>query len=127
VVFGLGVVITFFCLIKVNLTAYRQMKAINAQQAAVQQTDQNRIKEYKRTFTLGLLAIASVLLYCPSLVIKSIGVTKGKEWNDDFKYTSQQIWLTFVHIQSLINPLILSLRLSYIRAGVIKKLCWCYK
>lgn len=122
--FGLGVVIIFFCLIKVNLTARRQMRAINIQQAAVQPTTQNRIKEYKRTFTLGFLALASVFFYLPTFIIKIIGVTKGKEWNEDFKYISQHIFLTFLHLQSLVNPLILSLRLSYIRAGVKKKLGW---
>jgi ABC-type Fe3+ transport system permease subunit len=124
VVFGVSVVVIVFCFTKVSRIAYRQMKAISVQQAAVQGPNQNKIKEYKRTFALGVVLLASVLLYCPLLIVKIIALTKGKEWNADFKYTAQSYVVAFTHLQSLVNPLILSLRLSYIRACVIKKLCW---
>ncbi|KXJ06598.1 hypothetical protein AC249_AIPGENE28652 [Exaiptasia diaphana] len=71
---GLNVLIILFCSIKVQVTAYRQRRAINAQAATVQlqqeeqEEQERRLKEYKRAFTMGLLVIASILLYCPYII-----------------------------------------------------------
>ncbi|XP_031561281.1 adenosine receptor A3-like [Actinia tenebrosa] len=112
--------IILFCVTKIHLTARRQMRAIVAQQQSVAQ--QSKIKEYKRTFTLGLIVLASVVCLCPILVLKIVGVVNGN-WSDDFKYLSQGIYISGLNLQSLINSIIYSLRLSDIRSGVAKKLC----
>ncbi|XP_031567958.1 D(1)-like dopamine receptor [Actinia tenebrosa] len=117
---GLSFVVILFCVTKIHLTARRQMRAIAAQQEPVVQ--QSKIKEYKRIFTLGLIVLASVACLCPILVLKIVGAVKGN-WSDDFRYISQGIYVTFFHLQSLINPIIYSLRLSDIRTGVAKRLC----
>ncbi|XP_031568930.1 adenosine receptor A1-like [Actinia tenebrosa] len=118
--FGPSFVIIVFCVSKVHLTARRQMRAIVAQQQSVAMK-QSKIKEYKRTFTLGLIVLASVACLCPLLVLKIVGAVKGN-FNDDIRYTSQAIYFTILHLQSIINPIIYSLRLSDIRTGVAKRL-----
>ena len=117
---GPSFVIILFCVAKINLTARRQMRAIAAQEQSVAQ--QSKIKEYKRTFTLGLIVLASVACLCPILIMKIVGAVKGN-WSDDFRYVSQSIYVTCINLQSLINPIIYSLRLSDIRSGVAKRLC----
>ena len=121
--------VILFCTAKVQFTAWRQRRVINLQQAAVQQEDtvqqeeqHKRLQEYKRCFTMALLVITTVLFHCPSIVALIIEVAKGKQVTDDFQYIALPIFITFVCLQSLANPLIMSLRLSYIRKGVKKKL-----
>ncbi|XP_031566596.1 alpha-1A adrenergic receptor-like [Actinia tenebrosa] len=124
-IIALGVVIIVFCLTKVSLTAHRQTRTISIQQATFQQTNNSvldRIKEAKRTFTLGSIVLASALLYCPFVIINIITGIKGQGDNADFKYISRSIALTCLHFQSLLNPFILSLRLSPIREGVTTKM-----
>uniref|UniRef100_A0A6P8IZ05 Trace amine-associated receptor 1-like n=1 Tax=Actinia tenebrosa TaxID=6105 RepID=A0A6P8IZ05_ACTTE len=117
--FGTSFVIILFCVSKVHLAARRQMRAIVAQQQSVAQ--QSKIKEYKRTFTLGLIVLASVACLCPLLVLKIIGTVKGN-LKDDLRYISQAIYFTTLNLQSIIDPIIYSLRLSDIRTGVAKRL-----
>lgn len=122
---GLGTVIIVFCLTKVSLTARRQRMTINVQQAAFQQTNhsvQNRIKERKLTYTLGLIVLASALLYTPFVIIRIIISIKGRRVNADFSYISGSIAVTCLQFQSLVNPFILSFRFSRIRQGVIGKM-----
>ncbi|XP_031569516.1 adenosine receptor A3-like [Actinia tenebrosa] len=117
--FGPSFVVVFFCVTKIHLTARRQMRAISAQQESVAMK-QSKIKECKRTFTLGLIVLASVACLCPILILKIVGVVKGN-WPDNVRFL-HGISLTLLHLQSLINPIIYSLRLSDIRSGVAKRL-----
>ena len=117
--FGPSFVIILFCVAKINLTARRQMRAIAVQQQQFV-TQNSKIKEYKRSFTLGLIMVASVACLCPILILKIVGAAKGN-WIDDMGFL-QGTCFTFIHLQSLINPIIYSLRLSDIRSGVAKKL-----
>ncbi|KAK3702396.1 hypothetical protein QZH41_007470 [Actinostola sp. cb2023] len=120
---GANAVIILFCTVKVQVTAYRHRRAIAQQAAAVQQEEQqNRLQEYKHTFTTGMLVLATVFFYCPFIISAIIEAIKGKDVTDDFKYISQPIYLTFVYLQSLVNPLLMSLRLSYLRQGLKNKL-----
>jgi len=121
---GANAVIILFCTIKVQVTAYRHRRAIAQQEAAVQQQEQqNQLMEYKHTFTVSMLVLAIVLFYCPFIITAAIiEAIKGKDVPDDFKYISQPIYITFAYLQSLVNPLIMSLRLSYLRQGVKNKL-----
>ncbi|XP_020913397.1 trace amine-associated receptor 7h-like [Exaiptasia diaphana] len=114
------------CVGKVYHTSRRQ-RAIIADITAVstqQDIDKTKkmLKELKCYFVFGLVIISTVILYLPSLVTKIIGVSMGQEFTPEFKYIGQFIWVTCVYLQSLANPLIISLRLSYIRKGVFKKL-----
>ncbi|KAK3741765.1 hypothetical protein QZH41_002171 [Actinostola sp. cb2023] len=127
VIIASNVLIILFCTIKVQVTAYRQRRAIAQQVApAVQQEEQeeqqNRLQEYKRIFTMSMLVLASVLFYSPVIITAIIKAIEGKNVPGDFKYISQPIYATFIYLQSLVNPLIMSLRLSYIRQGVKNKL-----
>ncbi|XP_031570581.1 adenosine receptor A1-like [Actinia tenebrosa] len=118
---GPSFVIIFFCVTKIHLTARRQMRTIVAQQQSVAQ--QGKIKEYKRTLTLGLVVLASVVCLCPILILKIVGAVKSNWGDDDFRYLSQGIYFTVMHMQSIINPIIYSFRLSDIRSGVKNKIC----
>ncbi|KAK3737847.1 hypothetical protein QZH41_004787 [Actinostola sp. cb2023] len=123
VVLASNVLIILFCAIKVQVTAHRQRRAIAQQVAAVQQEgQQNRLQEYKRAFTTSMLVLTSVLFYCPLIITVIIEAIKGKDVSDDFKYIARPIYESFIYLQSLVNPLIISLRLSYIRQGVKNKL-----
>ena len=119
-------VITLFCSTKVQMTAYRQSRTIALQQASVQQPDEQqqqeqRIKEYKRVFTMTILVVLSILFYTPFLIVTVIEALNGKDVTSDFQYIASPICTTFLHLQSLINPIIMSLRLSYIRQGIKNK------
>ena len=121
--------VILFCTAKVQFTARRQRRVVDIQHVAVQQEDvvqqeeqRKRLQEYKQCFTMALLVITTVLFYCPGIVSGIIQAAKGKEVTDDFQYIAFPIFVTFIHLQSLVNPLIMSLRLSYIRKGVKKKL-----
>ena len=123
VIIASNVLIILFCTIKVQVTAYRQRRAIAQQAAAVQQEEQqNRLQQYTHAFTVSMLVLATVLFYCPLVITAIIEAIKGKDVTDDFKYISQPIYATFIYLQSLVNPLIMSLRLSYLRQGVKNKL-----
>ncbi|KAK3726502.1 hypothetical protein QZH41_003897 [Actinostola sp. cb2023] len=87
-----------------------------------QQEQQHRLWEYKRAFTMAILVFASILFYCPVMVTLVIQALKGKDVTDDFKYIAYPIYATFGHLQSLVNPLIMSLRMSCVRQGVKKRL-----
>lgn len=118
--------IILFCVWKVYLTAKRQRKTIARQKDAITQRceiekTKIRLKEMKRYSTLGMILLFSIALYLPTLFAKIIGVTLGKDCTTYFKYISQFIWVTCIYIQSLVNPVIVSLRLSNIKRGVSKK------
>ena len=121
---GFNALIILLCTLKVQITAHRQRRAIvNAERASAQyEEQQNRLKEYKNTFTMVLMVLASVLLYLPIIIVTIIETIEGKEVTADFKYISIHISLLFIYLQSLINPIIFSFRLTYIREGLKKKL-----
>ncbi|XP_031567116.1 adenosine receptor A2b-like [Actinia tenebrosa] len=121
---GISLSVVLYCTSKVSKTAHRQMKSINAQQIALQgaSTTADRIKEYKRTFALASIVLISIIFYCPFIIIKVILLANGKEWNSELKYVMPSISMVFVHLQSVVNPIVYSIRLSYIRVGVVKKL-----
>lgn len=132
-------VIILYCSIKVQVTAYRQSRSIALQQASVQQSQQStdepqqpqeeRFKEYKRVFVMTMLIVLSLLFYIPFIVVSAVAAVKGKHVTSDFRYLSIPVCATLIRLQSLINPIIMSLRLSRIRQGIKNKLskvvCFC--
>ena len=115
--------VTLYCSFKVQLTAYRQSRTIALQQEAVQQPDEHQqqekqIQEYKRVFTMTTLVALSILFYTPFIIVTVIQAVTDKDVTSDFNFIAMPICATFVHLQSLINPIIMSLRLSYIRQGI---------
>lgn len=126
VVIGIpGLVVLLFCLYRVQLTAFRQRRAIATQLASVQQTKEqkHRLQEYKRNCVMTLLVFASFIFYCPLIIRAILESVGGEDITEDFKYISLPVCMTFVHLQSLVNP-VMSLRLSHIRNGVKRKLCF---
>ena len=133
VIISVSALVIVYCSIKVQLTAYRQNKAIAMQVQSVQQQEQTdeqqqvqqqreeRRKEYKRVFTMTMLVVVSVIFYTPFIVVGVIEAVMAEDMGA-LKYFAPPICLTFVHLQSLINPIVMSLRLSYIREGIKKKL-----
>jgi hypothetical protein len=106
-----------FCTIKVHVTAFCQKRTIAAQH----QENQLRIKDYKRTVTIGIVLVFLVVLYSVWLILKII------ERRLDHSSTLlinwlQTIWVTCVHLQSLLNPVIYSIRLHEIRYSILRKL-----
>lgn len=129
-VMAINIFITMFCTVKVQITAYRKRRAIQAQVQAVKDTntsnstdeDDTRGQHFKYGMTMTLILLATFLFYCPYIINSVILSFKGKNVTDDFKYINFAIDSTFVHLQSLVNPIVVSLRLSYIRKGVKDKL-----
>ena len=120
------VVTILYCTSKVQLTAYRQSRNIALQQESVlqpdeQQQQEQRLKDRKRVFTMTILVVLSILFYIPSTIVTVIQVVKGEDETSDFQYLTMPICTTFTHLQSLINPIIMSLRLSYIRQAIKNK------
>lgn len=124
--FVLHVLVTLVCTAKVQIIAQRQRNAIQAQVQAVQQdtTEEasRRRQQFKHALNITVIVLATFLLYCPNIVSSIIQLTKGKDITDDFQYISHPISVTSAHLQSLVNPILISLRLSYIREGVKNKL-----
>ncbi|XP_020910380.1 histamine H2 receptor-like [Exaiptasia diaphana] len=128
---GLNNLVMLYCGIKVQVTAYRQRRTIALQQESVQQPDeqqrqQERLKEYKRVFMTTILVIVSILFYVPFIIIAVIQAVKSKDVMRDLTYIDIPICLTLLHVQSLINPILVSLRLSYIRTSIKNKLVSCF-
>lgn len=120
---AVNIVITAYCTIKVQMTAYRQRRAIQNQVEAVQQetTEEEVIRRRQQSMcrmTMSLIVVATFLFYCPYIITTIIHLTQGKDVTDDFQYLSFTISVTFVHLQSLVNPIVISLRLSYIREEI---------
>jgi len=126
---AINILIIVYCTIRVQITAHRHRRAINAQLQAVQQKtntdeDNRRRRQFKQAMTMALVVLSTFLFYCPYILNGILLSTKGKDFSDDFKFINFAIDLTFIHLQSLVNPIVISLRLSYIRAGVkTKVLC----
>ncbi|XP_028516693.1 histamine H2 receptor [Exaiptasia diaphana] len=124
---GLNVLIILYCSMKVQVTAYRQRRAIAAHAATVQlqqeeqEKQERRLEEHKRAFTMGVLVLASILLYCPYIINAILLANNGGDRSNFI--STPGFAATFIHLQSLLNPIIVSLRLSYIREGVKNKLC----
>ena len=121
------ILITSICTVKVHITANRKRRRItNAEPTTSEQEEQQiRLKEYKQTFSMSLMVLASVILYCPFMAVMITRAIEGKEVTNDFKYIAPDISIIFVNLQSLVNPIIFSLRLSYIHEGVKNKLFCC--
>lgn len=116
-----------YCSFKVQLTAYRQSKTIAKQLSSVQQSHEQQelekqLQEYKRVFIITMLLVVSVLFYAPLIVVFAVKAVMGDNVKSDFKYIAMPIGVTFIHLQSLINPIVMSLRLSYIRNQIKNKL-----
>lgn len=91
-----------------------------------QQEKKRLFREYKCAFTTAMIVITTVIFYSPMIICVIIESFKGKDVTDDFKWISQPISVTFINLQSLVNPLIMSLQMSNIRKSVKKKLfCSC--
>lgn len=117
-----SVFILVFCNFKMHLTAFRQMKSIAVQQASVRRSDLQKLKNSRRIFTLGIVVTMYVVLFLSLFVMRIVSSRKGTEWlGRQFQYQTIHIWVTCLHMQSLFNPIIFSLRLSDIRKEVLKK------
>ena len=122
----LEILVICYCTMYVQITAYRQMKAITAQAVAVlgqateeqKQEHKRRYQECKKSITICMIMFSSFVLYCPVIVLY---IPKGLDFDIKSAITLP-ISITFVPLQSLVNPLIVSLRLSYIRKQVLRKL-----
>ncbi|XP_020900818.1 5-hydroxytryptamine receptor 2C-like [Exaiptasia diaphana] len=122
--------VIIYCTARVHITAYYKRKTIsNAAMSTSQQSQQDRteqqkqqIKEYKRAFTMGILVLTSVIFYFPFITVSIIQAVNGKEVTQDFQYIAKEISATIIHLQSLINPFIISLRIKKIRKGLKKKM-----
>ena len=123
VIFTLFVVIIVYCTGKVSLTAIRHKRAINAQVVVAQgaQSQQDRLKEIKRCFAMGMMVVENFLLSIPLITISVIGKVHGIDITPDYQFLAVPICLIFIILQSMVNPIIFSLRLSYIRNGVKRK------
>jgi len=135
-IIAVHVVVILYCTVRVQIAAYRQRKAIITQIVAVQMNNQNndsnqaqelraRLQEHNNALTMVVLVMATLVCYCPIIITVIIESVHGKNVTEDFQYIAQGISVTFVSLQSLLNPLIVSLRASNIRAGVKKKLSCC--
>jgi len=126
IVVAINIIIILCSSIKVQITAYRQRCTIRAQAQAVEpnpSTEENRQRrQYKQALTVGMIVVATILLYCPFIINTAIEFALRESTKDAFQFIAFATELTFVHLQSLVNPIVISLRLSYIREGVKKKL-----
>ncbi|KXJ14917.1 Trace amine-associated receptor 7h [Exaiptasia diaphana] len=119
--------VILYCSVKVQLTAYRQSRTIAQQKESVQQPNEQqqqeqRLKDYKKVFMMTVLVGLMVAFYIPFMIVAVIEAVWGKDVTREFKYLSAAVCLTFLQLQSLINPIFMSLRLSYIRQGIKNKL-----
>lgn len=120
--------IIIFCVVKIFRTTRRQRMTIAVQAATIVQMEEidrvrARRRELKRYFTFGVILSVTAAFYLPSLITKIISFSMGKDFSPDFKYISQFIWASCIYFQSLANPVIVALRLSYVRKRVLQKLC----
>ncbi|KXJ17236.1 Trace amine-associated receptor 7b [Exaiptasia diaphana] len=127
IVTSVGALVVLYCSVKVQMTAYRQSKTIAQQQASVQQSDEEqqqeqRPKEYKKGLVMTVLVGSMVAFYIPFMIVAVIEAVWGNDVTREFKFLKGPVCATFLHLQSLINPIIMSLRLSYIRQGIKNKL-----
>lgn len=128
-----NIAVTLYCTIRVAFTAHSKKWAIKPTTATQQpQEDQDEegkrtLKEFKEAFTLGILVFSSVILYFPSIIVNIINVVKGKDVTPEFKYIAQHIVLTIINLQSLINPFIMSLRITKIRNSLKTKIMSCFR
>lgn len=124
----INILVSIYCTARVQITARRQRRNIQAQVEAVQgepNTDQNnnrRPEYFKQALTVAMIVLATFVFYCPFIIHAIIQTTKGNNITDDFIFIGFAIEVTFVHLQSLVNPIVVFLRLSYILEGVKKKL-----
>jgi len=81
-----------------------------------------RLQEHKRTLLMGMLVLAAFICYCPFIITTIIDAVKGRDVTEDFKYIAIPIAVSLANLQSLVNPLTVSLRMSAIRKGVTNKL-----
>jgi len=125
-VMAVNILITLYCTIQVQITAYRQRRHINAQVQAVQQEtntdeDNSRRQQFRQAMTMALVVLSTFLFYCPHIINSILLSTKGKDFSLHFQFINFPIDSTFIHLQSLVNPIVISLRLSYIREAVKNK------
>lgn len=125
---GVYVLVILYCIISVRLTTHRQRRMIAAQLEAVEhqkETYQRKRQylEYKRALTATSLVLANVIFYLPLFVTLTIELAaKAEKRTNNFTYIVEPCIRTFGFLQSLVNPIIMSLRMSSIRQGVKKKL-----
>jgi len=127
------IIIIVFCTVKVQIAASQQRRKDQAllltlraneegETAINTQELKTRLKECKHAFTMNLLVLATFVCFSPIIITAIIEAVKGSEFTDDFKYIAIPISATFINLQSMANPLTVSLRMSAIRKGIKKKL-----
>ena len=116
-------IVILFCTIKVHITAYKKRKSIAIANSASQRRLAEQHNEHKRSLAIGITVIATVILYSPLITVAIIETAFGPDITQDFKFLSQLTAGSFIYLQSLVNPLIFALRMSYIQQGVKNKLC----
>ena len=72
----------------------------------------------------SMLVVMSVLFYTPFIMYVTVieSFEGGGTITSDFELIALPIVTTFIHLQSLINPIFVSLQSSYIRTRIKQKL-----
>ncbi|KXJ23568.1 Cannabinoid receptor 2 [Exaiptasia diaphana] len=127
------VLVTLYCTGKVQLRAHRHMKEIVKRRMAAaslkeatdkhKQDYQRRYQEYKQIMTIGIIVLANFILYFPFIIILILSVTNTLESTGYFRIIAVPLAVTFFNLQSIVNPFIVSLRLSFIRKAIKEKIC----
>jgi len=71
---------------------------------------------------MGFMVLGSIACYIPPVVLTIVEISGVINESEYFKLLLQPISITFGLFQSLVNPIIMSLRLKYIRDGIKNKL-----
>lgn len=110
----------------VQLEDQGRIEVVHPPQEHQQEQNEERkrkLRELKNALTTALLVLFLILSYLPLIITSIIETSHGKEFTADFKYLSQPISLLFINLQSVVNPILMSLLMSTIRKGVKNKIC----
>lgn len=122
-------IVIVYCTVKVSITARRHRRSINVVQAIgqpeLQEEERKRVQEIKLAITTSILLLASFIFYSPYIIIGIIQSIKGNEDSEFLRYLSVPVGTTFLHLQSLVNPFIMTIRLSYMREEIKKTFSCC--
>lgn len=146
--FLLNSIVIAYCNVKVQITAKRHCRTIQAQIVALEQqqphhqqeqksqqqsqqqqqqqqleTDEIqsiRRREFRRTSITSLKILGSFVFYCPFIIMSILQlIQKTNGYEDTLQYLTVPLGGIFIHLQSLANPLI-TIRLSYIRNEMVR-------
>ncbi|XP_028514274.1 5-hydroxytryptamine receptor 2C [Exaiptasia diaphana] len=123
--------VILYCTTKVHITAFlhrRRRRATKAQaqnqNAAVPANEQEEEKrekqEYREAVTMGIIIAASIVFFIPLIMYFVVFASDAS--NDLKHFIFPSIAFTIVNLQSIVNPVIMSLRVKPIRKEIAKKL-----